>query len=119
MIAQLMIYGTEVAVLVSIAAWAIERVAIWREFARRGCWAAALVLSIAIPVISILMPAKTPPQPAATPVALVSHDTPAHAIAAPRAPGRSRLPYPPAYRISYPEFLNAMNGIGARMGCTS
>jgi len=41
------------------------------------------------------------------------------AIAATRATGRSRLTYPHAYRISYPEFLNAMNGIGARMGCTS
>jgi len=86
MIAQLMIYGTEVAVLVSIGAWAIERVAIWRGFARRGCWAAALVLSVGIPVISILMPAKTPPQPAMTPVAMVSHETPARAIAPPLAP---------------------------------
>lgn len=41
------------------------------------------------------------------------------AIAATRATGRSRLTYPYAYRISYPEFLNAMNGIGARMECTS
>ncbi|MGH8294929.1 MAG: 3-phosphoshikimate 1-carboxyvinyltransferase [Steroidobacteraceae bacterium] len=41
------------------------------------------------------------------------------AIAATRATGRSRLTYPNAYRISYPEFLNAMNGIGARMECTS
>lgn len=41
------------------------------------------------------------------------------AIAATRATSRSRLTYPNAYRISYPEFLNAMNGIGARMECTS
>jgi 3-phosphoshikimate 1-carboxyvinyltransferase len=41
------------------------------------------------------------------------------AIAATRATGRSRLTYPHAYRISYPEFLNAMNGIGARMECTT
>ncbi|HEV7136494.1 MAG TPA: 3-phosphoshikimate 1-carboxyvinyltransferase [Steroidobacteraceae bacterium] len=41
------------------------------------------------------------------------------AIAATRATGRSRLTYPNAYRISYPEFLNAMNGVGARMECTS
>lgn len=41
------------------------------------------------------------------------------AIAATRAVGRSRFTYPNAYRISYPEFLNAMNGIGARMECTS
>lgn len=41
------------------------------------------------------------------------------AIAATRATSRSRLTYPNAYRISYPEFLNAMNGIGARMECTA
>src|SRR3954447_3978270 len=86
MIGQLMIYATGVAVLVSIAAWAIERVAIWRGLARRGCWAAALVLSIGIPVISILMPAKTPPQPAVTRIAVASHGTPARAIGAPPAP---------------------------------
>lgn len=99
MIARLMIYGTEVAVLVSIAASAIERVAIWRKFARRGCWAAALVLSVGIPVISILMPAKTPPPPAATPVAMASDDTPASAIAAPlasvqRTPVSAEIPTP-------------------------
>jgi beta-lactamase regulating signal transducer with metallopeptidase domain len=96
MIAQLMIYGIEVAVLVSCAAWAIERVAIWRGFARRGCWAAALVLSVGIPVISILMPPKTPAQPAVTPVAMVSPDTPARSIAAPPAPAQ-RIHFPTEY----------------------
>lgn len=41
------------------------------------------------------------------------------AIAATRATCRSRLTYPNAYRISYPEFLDAMNGIGAHMECNS
>ncbi|MEV0840803.1 3-phosphoshikimate 1-carboxyvinyltransferase [Actinocatenispora sera] len=37
------------------------------------------------------------------------------AVAASRAAGRSSLTYPNAYRISYPEFLTAMNGIGIPM----
>ena len=37
------------------------------------------------------------------------------AVAATRAAGRSSLTYPNAYRISYPEFLTAMNGIGLSM----
>lgn len=37
------------------------------------------------------------------------------AVAASRAAGRSSLTYPHAYRISYPEFLTAMNGIGIPM----
>ena len=39
------------------------------------------------------------------------------AVAATRAQGSSRLTYPHAYRISYPDFLEAMKGIGARMEC--
>lgn len=37
------------------------------------------------------------------------------AIAATRAKGSTRLTYPHAYRISYPRFLNEMNGIGTKM----
>jgi cyclohexanecarboxylate-CoA ligase len=37
------------------------------------------------------------------------------AIAASRAEGESRLTYPHAYRISYPRFLDEMNGIGISM----
>lgn len=37
------------------------------------------------------------------------------AIAASRAEGQSSLTYPHAYRISYPTFLDAMNGIGLHM----
>lgn len=39
------------------------------------------------------------------------------AIAATRASGLTRLTYPNAYRISYPDFLIAMNSIGAHMEC--
>jgi 3-phosphoshikimate 1-carboxyvinyltransferase len=37
------------------------------------------------------------------------------AIAATRAEGETRLTYPNAYRISYPRFLDEMNGIGMSM----
>ena len=39
------------------------------------------------------------------------------AIAGTRASGHTLISYPHAYRISYPEFLDAMKGIGARMEC--
>lgn len=41
------------------------------------------------------------------------------AVAATRAHGESRLTYPRAYRISYPTFLDAMNGIGLDMSVTA
>lgn len=39
------------------------------------------------------------------------------AVAGTRARGYTLISYPNAYRISYPEFLEAMNGIGAPMKC--
>lgn len=39
------------------------------------------------------------------------------AVAGTRAKGHTLISYPNAYRISYPEFLEAMNGIGAAMEC--
>lgn len=39
------------------------------------------------------------------------------AIAGTRAGGHTLISYPNAYRISYPEFLDAMKGIGASMEC--
>lgn len=39
------------------------------------------------------------------------------AVAGTRAEGHTLITYPNAYRISYPEFLEAMNGIGANMEC--
>lgn len=41
------------------------------------------------------------------------------AIAATRAKGQTRLTYPNAYRISYPRFLNELNGIGTKMSVGS
>jgi BlaR1 peptidase M56 len=58
MITDLMLYGTKVALLIGVAALALERVAAWRGFPRRGIWAAALVLSLAVPTLSLLMPGQ-------------------------------------------------------------
>jgi 3-phosphoshikimate 1-carboxyvinyltransferase len=41
------------------------------------------------------------------------------AVAASRAEGESRLTYPNAYRISYPRFLDEMNGVGVSMSIES
>jgi cyclohexanecarboxylate-CoA ligase len=41
------------------------------------------------------------------------------AVAASRAEGESRLTYPNAYRISYPRFLQEMNGVGLDMSIES
>jgi len=61
-IADLMVYGLEVALWVGAAAWAIERVAIWRRQPRRVFWAAAMVLSVAIPIVGVMLPPKAPPR---------------------------------------------------------
>jgi len=68
MIAHLMIYGLEVALWLGAAAWAIERVAIWRGRPRRVGWAAAMVLAVAIPTVGMLLP------PAADTTAVISSD---------------------------------------------
>jgi hypothetical protein len=47
MISDFMFYGTEVALLIAVAGLALERVAAWRGFPRRGLWAAALVPEVA------------------------------------------------------------------------
>lgn len=62
MISDLMLYGTKVALLVGLAALTLERVAAWRGLPRRGLWAAALVLSLALPAVGLLMP-KQPMAP--------------------------------------------------------
>ena len=49
MISDLMLYSAKVALLIGLAALALERVAAWRGLPRRALWAAALVLSLALP----------------------------------------------------------------------
>jgi beta-lactamase regulating signal transducer with metallopeptidase domain len=56
MIGDLMLYGTKVAVLIGLAGLVLERVAAWRALPRRGLWAAALVLSVALPALAVLTP---------------------------------------------------------------
>jgi beta-lactamase regulating signal transducer with metallopeptidase domain len=59
MIGDLMFYGAKVALLIGLAGLALERVAAWRGFPRRALWATALVLSLALPVLGLLMPKQT------------------------------------------------------------
>lgn len=56
MISDLMFYGAKVALLIGLAGLALERVAAWRGFPRRALWAAALTLSLALPLLGLLMP---------------------------------------------------------------
>jgi beta-lactamase regulating signal transducer with metallopeptidase domain len=56
MISDVMVYGGKVALLIGLAALALEQVAAWRGFPRRGLWAAALVLSLALPALGLLVP---------------------------------------------------------------
>jgi beta-lactamase regulating signal transducer with metallopeptidase domain len=82
MTSDLIIYGTQVAFLVGVAALALERVATWRGLPRRGVWAAALVFSVALPALAVLTPRQS-----IAPPALVTHPTPSSA-AAPNAVGQ-------------------------------
>lgn len=54
MILDFVLYSTTIATLVAIAGLALERIAAWRRFPRRGIWALTLVLSIAIPTMKLL-----------------------------------------------------------------
>jgi beta-lactamase regulating signal transducer with metallopeptidase domain len=69
MISDLMLYSAKVALLIGLAGLALERVAAWRGLPRRALWAVALVLSLALPVLGLLMPkqAMTPPAFVSTP----------------------------------------------------
>src|SRR5450432_3308234 len=79
MISDLMFYGTKVALLIGLAGLALERVAAWRGFPRRGLWAAALMLSVAVPALAELMPKQ-----AMAPPAFVTNPAPS-SVAAPNA----------------------------------
>jgi hypothetical protein len=63
MISDLMLYGTAIAALFALAGLAIERIAVWIGVARRGAWAATLVLSVAFPTMRVLAPHPSAPPP--------------------------------------------------------
>jgi beta-lactamase regulating signal transducer with metallopeptidase domain len=64
MISDLMLYGTKVALLIGLAALALERVAAWCRLPRRGLWAGALVLSVVLPAVLVLTPRQVRAPPA-------------------------------------------------------
>ena len=64
MITDLMLYGTAIAALFALAGIALERIAVWIGFARRGAWVATLILSVALPTMKLLAPhSSVPPAP--------------------------------------------------------
>jgi beta-lactamase regulating signal transducer with metallopeptidase domain len=89
MIAAVMIYATEVAALLGIAAWAIERVAIWRGLSRRLGWVVAMILSVAIPLVSVTTSPKSPPVVVTTPGMAFTQQTEPSAAAATTVPIRA------------------------------
>jgi beta-lactamase regulating signal transducer with metallopeptidase domain len=76
MISVLMLYGTKVALLMGLAGLALERVAAWRGLPRRGLWAMALVLSVALPALAVLTPKQ-----AMAPRTLAANPSPSSAAA--------------------------------------
>lgn len=54
MIADVMLYGTAVALLIALASLALERIATWRALPFRGIYALALVLSLALPALRMM-----------------------------------------------------------------
>ena len=91
MIADLLAYGTKVAVLLGLAAWALERTLAWRRLPRRGLWAAALVLSLTLPAVAVLTPKRAPPAAAvATRAPLAPAATSGAGTHAVGAPGAAR-----------------------------
>ena len=93
MISDLMLYGAKVALLVGLAALALERVAAWRGLPRRGLWAGALVLSVALPTLVVLMP-KQAMAPAA--------------VATTLAPASDAAPQPLAQEFRAPEVVGSV-----------
>jgi beta-lactamase regulating signal transducer with metallopeptidase domain len=106
-ITDLMLYSTKVALLIGLAGLALEHVAAWRALPRRGLWVAALVLSVALPALTVLAPKHTmappafvtnaPPSAAAAPNAVAQEfqapDT-APAIAIESFPEHGHLTWP-------------------------
>src|SRR5580658_9385449 len=102
MISDLMLYGTKVTLLIGLAALALERVAAWRGLPRRGLWAGALVLSVALPALAVLTPKQT-----IVPAAFMLSPSPSSAAApnavaqvfrAPDAVAPTEVKSPPAQR---------------------
>jgi hypothetical protein len=63
MISDLMLYGIAIAALFALAGLALERIAVWIGVARRGAWAATLILSVVFPTMRVLAPHPSPPPP--------------------------------------------------------
>jgi beta-lactamase regulating signal transducer with metallopeptidase domain len=93
MISDLMLYGMKIALLVGLAALALERVAAWRGLPRRAIWAGALVLSVALPTLVVLMPKQAMAPPA---------------VVTSMAPSSEAAPRPVSQEFRAPEVLGSV-----------
>jgi hypothetical protein len=76
MIVAWMAYALVIAMLVSIAAFAAERIAILRRLPSRWIWVAALLMSLFLPMLFASQHAQTSERPALTLVALAARENP-------------------------------------------
>ena len=76
MIAAWMAYALVIASLVSVAALIAERIAILRRLQSRWIWVAALLLSLALPMLFAWNGARPSERPATTLVALAAQERP-------------------------------------------
>ncbi|HKQ12272.1 MAG TPA: M56 family metallopeptidase [Steroidobacteraceae bacterium] len=76
MIAAWMAYALVIALLVSVAAFAAERIAILRRLPGRWIWVAALLMSLLLPMLFASQHAQTSERPAVAFVALAARDNP-------------------------------------------
>ncbi len=67
MIANLMLYGGAMALLIGLATLLLERIAAWHQLPRRGLWAAAMFASVALPMMAVLRPHAAPVTPTTAP----------------------------------------------------
>jgi beta-lactamase regulating signal transducer with metallopeptidase domain len=76
MIAAWMAYALVIALLVSVAAFAAERITILRRFQTRWIWVASLLLSLILPLLLAWQDAQTRERPAVTLATLAAREKP-------------------------------------------
>jgi len=111
MMFDILIYGAAVALLFSLAGLAIEQIAVWRGWARRGIWVTTMVASLVLPAVMVTRPhpltavstAVASPMPA---VPKTASPPPEHLVVAkPAAIAFIPVPIIPlVHRYSFPSF---------------
>ena len=104
MIAQWMLYGVAVALLLGLGALALERALAAYQLPTRWAWAAALLLSLAVPAAARLLAPEAAPVRTATPVVRTTADpSPADQAPSPAPPpAEAPAPAPSRPRLGLP-----------------